>query len=114
MTHFEIIFPYIEAVPESFQNKTKFTCGSFIMKLPPYKKSRINFTYHLEGMVTRQKSYYGKYQGKCLLCISYCPGSSFFNRAVYQKPPQNQVTKPTITFSKPLYYMADEIQGARL
>lgn len=36
-------------------------------------------------MGTRQASYYGKYQGKRLLCTSYYPASSSFNRAVYKK-----------------------------
>lgn len=109
----------MEAMLESFQNITKYTCGSFMMELLPYKKSRINFICCLEGMGTRQTSYYQKYQyhGKCLLCTSYYPASSSFNRAVYQKKkknPQNQATKPTKTYTKPLYYMADQIQGARL
>lgn len=38
-------------------------------------------------MGTRQASYYGKYQGKHMLCTSYYPVSSSFNRAVYKKNP---------------------------
>lgn len=66
-------------------------------------------------MGTRQASYYGKYQGKHMLCTSYYPASSSFNRAVYKKKQtQNQASKYTKTYTKPLYCMADQIQGARL
>lgn len=45
-----IIFPYMEAMLESFQNRTKFTCGSFMMELLPYNKKQnkfyIPFRYH--------------------------------------------------------------------
>lgn len=34
--------------------------------------------------------------------------------SVPQKSPQNKVTKPTKTYTEPLYYVADQIQGARL
>lgn len=66
-----------------------------MMELLPYKKSRINFICCLEGMGTRQTSYYQKYQyhGKCLLCTSYYPASSSFNRAVYQKKKKTLKTK---------------------